>query len=108
MAVVKRFEIYLVNREDTSPDKAKNTRPGLVISPDEMNRHIQSVIIAPIASPNAAYPTRIAFDLLGKERLIVLDQIRTIDKIRLVKKIGTLDDDIQLKVLETLREMFAE
>ncbi len=106
--MVKRFEIYLINRDDTSPDQAKNTRPGLIISPDEMNRHIQSVIIAPIASANAASPTRIAFELLGKDRMIVLDQIRTVDKVRLVKKIGEIDDAARIKVLETLREMFAD
>ena len=108
MAMVKRFEIYLVNLDKTAPDEAKNTRPGLIISPDDMNRHIQTVVIAPITSTNAIYPTRIRFDLLGKERLIVLDQIRTIDKIRLVKKIGTIDELTQTKVLETLQEIFAE
>lgn len=108
MAVVKRFDIYLVNRDKTSPDEAKNTRPGLVVSPDEMNRHVQSVIIAPITSTNVIYPTRIPFELLGKERLIVLDQIRAVDKVRLVKKIGSLDELTQTKVLETLQEIFAE
>ncbi len=106
--MVKRFEIYLVNRDDTSPDEAKNTRPGLIISPDEMNRHVQSVIVAPITSTNVIYPTRISFELLGKERLIVLDQIRTVDKARLVKKIGNVDELTQAKVMETLREMFTE
>lgn len=106
--MVKRFEIYLVNLDKTSPDEAKNTRPGLIISPDDMNRHIQTVVIAPITSTNVIYPTRIPYDLLGKERLIVLDQIRTIDKIRLVKKIGKIDELTQTKVLETLQEIFAE
>lgn len=106
--MVKRFEIYLVNRDETSPDEAKNTRPGLIISPDEMNRHVQSVIVAPITSTNVIYPTRISFELLGKERLIVLDQIRTVDKIRLVKKIGNIDELTQAKVMETLREMFTQ
>lgn len=106
--MVKRFEIYLVNRDSTSADAAKNTRPGLVISPDEMNRHVQSVITAPITSTNVIYPTRISFELLGKERQIVLDQLRTVDKVRLVKKIGSLDEPTQIKVLETLQEMFAE
>jgi mRNA interferase MazF len=108
MAMVKRFEIYLVNRDHTSPDEAKNTRPGLIVSPDEMNRHVQSVIIAPVSSTNVTYPTRISFDLLGKERQIVLDQIRTVDKVRLVKKIGVLDELSRAKVLATLQEMFAE
>lgn len=106
--MVKRFEIYLVNRDDTSPDEAKNTRPGLIISPDEMNRHVQSVIVAPVTSTNVIYPTRISFELLGKERLIVLDQIRTVDKTRLVKKIGKVDELTQAKVMETLREMFTQ
>jgi len=106
--MVKRFEIYLVNRDNTSAGDAKNTRPGLIISPDEMNRHVQSVIIAPVSSTGVIYPTRISFELLGKERQIVLDQIRTVDKMRLVKKIGVLDELSQTKVLETLQEMFAE
>jgi mRNA interferase MazF len=106
--MVKRFEVYLVNLDDEPSKDAKNTRPAVVISPDEMNRNIGHVIIAPISSPTAKYPTRISVELLNNERSIVLDQIRTVDKDRLVKKIGDIGKAARGKTLDRLQEMFAE
>ena len=106
--MVKRFEVYLVNLDDAPSKDAKNTRPAVVISPDEMNRNVGHVIIAPISSPTAKYPTRISIELLNNERSIVLDQIRTVDKERLVKKIGDIGKAARGKTLERLQEMFAE
>jgi mRNA interferase MazF len=91
-----------------SSDEAKNTRPCVVISPNEMNKHIESVIIAPISSANKKYPTRVPFDFLNKKRAIVLDQLRTVEKQRLVKKIGDVKGKTKGKVLDILQEMFAE
>ena len=106
--MVSRFDVYLVNL-DTEPSKdAKNTRPCVVISPDEMNRNISNVIIAPLSARSANYPTRISVIFLNNERVIVLDQIRTVDKVRLVKKIGEIEKDIQKETLERLQEMFAK
>lgn len=106
--MVKRFDIFLLNLDENLSNDAKNSRPCVVISPDEMNQNIDSVIVAPLSSVNRKYPTRILFDFLGKERAVVLDQIQTIEKIRLVKKIGAIEEEIQMQILEILQEMFAE
>lgn len=105
--MVKRFEIYLFNLDANSADDAKNTRPCVVISPDEMNKHIESVVIAPISTVDKNYPTRINFDFLNKKRTVVLDQIRTVDKSRLVKKIGDIKGVTKRKILDVLQEMFS-
>ena len=106
--MVKRFDIYLVNLDDEVSNDAKNTRPCVVVSPDEMNDNVPYVIVAPISSGSAAYPTRIPIDLLKSSRYIVLDQIRAVDSERLVKKIAELDAPIRQSLLETLQEFFAE
>lgn len=108
MAMVKRFDVYLVNLDDEPSKDAKNTRPAVIISPDEMNRHLGSVMIAPISAVTEKYPTRIPVELLSSERSIVLDQVRTIDKQRLVKHIGEIEKAARQSVLERLQEMFAE
>ena len=106
--MVNRFDIFLLNLDPEISSDAKNTRPCVVISPDEMNRHISSVIVAPVSSSNRKYPSRIPFEFLEKKRTVVLDQIRTVEKERLVKKIGGLDRTAQNEVLETLQEMFTK
>lgn len=106
--MVKRFEVYLVNLDtEPSPD-AKNTRPCVVISPDELNRHISNVIIAPLSAATTKYPTRVVVDFLNSERAIVLDQLRSVDKIRLVKKIGEIEAAARQETLDRLQELFAE
>jgi mRNA interferase MazF len=104
--MVKRFEIYLFNMDPESADKTKNTRPCVIISPNELNKHLEAVIIAPLSIANKAYPTRIHFDFLNKKRAIVIDQIRTVDKERLVKKIGDVKGNTKRKILDILQEMF--
>jgi len=106
--VVKRFDLYLVNIDEETSKDAKNTRPCVVISPDEMNENVRHVLIAPISSGSAVYPMRIAVDILNSKRYIILDQIRTVDAGRLVKKIGELDKPTQKITLDTLQEFFAE
>lgn len=103
-----RFGIYFVNLDPTIGSEIKKTRPCVIISPDEMNFNISTVIIAPITSKLRNYPTRIPCKVEGKQGQIVLDQIRTVDKIRLFKKVDTLNKAIQMKVLSGLKEMFAE
>jgi mRNA interferase MazF len=105
--VVKRFDIYLVNLDPTIGSEIKKTRPCLVISPNEMNKHINTIIIAPMTTKGKDYPTRIDIKFKGKDGKIVLDQIRTIDKARLIKKSGTIDNKTQEKVLKVLSELFA-
>ncbi len=106
--VAKRFEVYLVNLDPTVGREIKKTRPCLIISPNEMNQHIATVIIAPMTTKGRPYPTRIPCEFQGKEGQIVLDQIRTVDKTRLVRKLGQIDNATQKAVLGLLAEMFAE
>ncbi len=103
-----RFEIYYVNLDPTVGREIKKTRPCVIISPDEMNYNISTVIIAPITSKLHNYPTRVPCKVEGKQGQIVLDQIRTVDKIRLVKKIDSLNKLTRAKVLNVLNEMFSE
>lgn len=106
--MVKRFEVYLVNLDPSPSDDARNTRPCVIVSPDEMNHNLANVIIAPLTSSDKKYPTRIPTNFLNGERSIVLDQIRTVDRVRLVKKIGDIDEAAQKATLDRLQEMFAE
>ncbi len=106
--MVDRFDVYLVNLDAYASKDAKNTRPCIVVSPNEMNHNIQNVIIAPLSSVSVKYPTRITVNFLNNERAIVLDQLRTVDKVRLVKKIGEIEKGVQKETLERLQEMFAE
>ena len=105
--VVRRFDIHLVNLDPTIGHEIKKTRPCLVISPDEMNDHIATVIVAPLTAKRRNYPTRVPCKFKRKLGEVVLDQIRTVDKARLVNKLGILDGKTQLRVLEVLAEMFA-
>lgn len=105
--VVKRFEVYLFNLDPTVGAEMQKTRPCVVISPDEMNRHVATVIVAPLKTQGRAYPTRIVCNFDGKAGMVVLDQLRTVDKVRLVKRLGRLTSSEQKAVLATLAEMFA-
>lgn len=104
--VVKRFDVFLVNLDPTIGSEIRKTRPCLVISPDEMNRHIATVIVAPMTTKGRVYPTRVSCQFQGKEGQVVLDQIRTIDKLRLIRRLGRLKKEAQAEVLSTLAEMF--
>lgn len=104
---IKRFEVFLVSLDPTVGSEIKKTRPALVISPDEMNKHIKTVIIAPMTTKSRTYPTRVTCEFSGKEGQIVLDQLRTVDKVRLVKKLGSIDSKTQRLVSQSLIEMFA-
>jgi mRNA interferase MazF len=106
--VVKRFEVYLVSLDPTVGTEIRKTRPCLIISPDEMNRHISTVIVAPMTTQGRSYPTRVACRFQGKDGQIVLDQIRTVDKTRLVTRLGRISLSAQKAVLAVLAEMFAE
>ncbi|MCL4506897.1 MAG: type II toxin-antitoxin system PemK/MazF family toxin [Chloroflexi bacterium] len=106
--VVKRFDVYLVSLDPTVGSEIKKTRPCLIISPAEMNRYIATVIVAPMTTQGQAYPTRVACRFQGREGQVVLDQIRTVDKARLVKRLGHISLSAQKVVLSVLAEMFAE
>jgi mRNA interferase MazF len=104
---INRFEVYLVNLDPTVGSEIKKTRPCLVVSPDEINHNIRTVIVAPMTTRGQAYPTRVACRFKGKNGQIVLDQIRTVDQKRLLKKMGQLDGNTSESVLDVLQEMFA-
>ena len=106
--VVARFDVFLVTLDPTVGSEIQKTRPCLIISPDEMNLHFVTAIVAPITTKGKPYPSRIPVNFEGKDGYIVLDQIRTVDKTRLIKKLGSIDLDSQKAVLNTLAEMFAE
>jgi len=105
--VVNRFDVYLTNLAPTVGSEIQKTRPCLVISPDEMNRHIRTVIVAPMTTAGKDYPTRIPCKFKNKKGQIVLDQIRTIDKTRLIKKLGSINAETQLEVISILQRLFA-
>ena len=104
---VNRFDVYLVNLDPTIGREIRKTRPCLVVSPDEMNRYIHTVIVAPMTTKGRSYPTRIPCRFKGKEGQVVLDQLRTVDTKRLVKKLGRLSRRTNEAVLAILDEMCA-
>ncbi len=105
--VANRFDVFLVGLDPTVGSEIQKTRPCLVVSPDEMNENIRAVIIAPMTSATKEYPTRVSCRFRKKTGQVVLDQIRTIDKSRLIRKLGTIDSKAQLDVVSVLQRMFA-
>ena len=105
--VVNRFDVYLINLDPTVGSEIQKARPCLIISPDEMNRHIRTVIVAPMTTAGKDYPTRVLCKFKNKKGQIVLDQIRTIDKTRLIKKLGSINPETQLEVISLLQRLFA-
>lgn len=108
MGMVTQYNVYLVNLDPTIGHEIKKTRPCLVISPDEMNYNIGTVIIAPMTTKSHSYPTRIPVHFEGKDGWIVLDQIRTVDKIRLVKRLGKINSKEISNVKNTIKEMLVD
>ncbi len=106
--VINRFDVFLISLDPTRGSEIRKTRPCLVISPDEMNEHIGTVIVAPMTTKGRAYPSRVTCIFEGKRGQIVLDQIRTVDKTRLLRRLGKVSAPVQVKVLDTLQEMFAK
>ena len=106
--VVRRFDVDLIALDPTIGSEIQKTRPCLVISPDEMNRHLKTLIVAPMTTQGRAYPSRVSCRFQGKSGQIVLDQLRTADRTRLVRKIGRISAPTQRAVLGLLGEMFAE
>ncbi len=105
---LKQYAIFLINLDPTVGHEIKKTRPCLIISPDEMNRHLQTVMIAPMTTKSHAYPSRVSLFFKGKKAWIVLDQIRTVDRDRLVKELGKIDSGSVLSVKKVIREMLVE
>jgi mRNA interferase MazF len=104
---INRFEVYLINLDPTVGSEIKKTRPCLVVSPDEINHNVRTVIVAPLTTGGQPYPTRVPCRFKGKNGQVVLDQIRTVDRSRLIKKLGKIDGKTAAAVLDVLQEMFA-
>ena len=105
---MNQFDVFLVALDPTLGSEIKKTRPCLIVSPNEANRHLATVIVAPMTTKGRVYPTRISCTFQGKQGQIVLDQLRTVDKVRLVKRLGRIGPASQGAALEALAEMFAE
>jgi mRNA interferase MazF len=108
MTTYSQYEIVVVNLDPTVGSEIKKKRPCLVVSPNEMNEHLATIVICPITSQSKNYPTRIRFDLEGQTNWIVIDQIRTIDQSRITKTIGYLEDETIEKVKTTIKETFVD
>lgn len=106
--MVAQYDVYLINLDPTIGSEIKKTRPCVVISPDEMNRHLATVIIAPLTTKSHSYPSRIEISFQKKTAWIVLDQIRTVDKRRLVKRLGTIDESAIQNTKTVIREMLVD
>jgi mRNA interferase MazF len=100
-------EVWLVSLDPTQGSEIQKTRPCLVVSPNEMNRHLRTVIIAPMTTIERSYPTRVSVTFQGKRGQIALDQIRAVDRLRLVKRLGTVSQRTARTVLTVLGEIFA-
>lgn len=105
--MVNRFDVFLINLDEEVTDDPKNTRPAVIVSPDELNNNLATVIVAPLASTKAQYPTRVPVNFLNSERFVILDQIRTVDKERLVKRIGEIEKRSQEATVNRLLELFS-
>lgn len=103
---VARGEVWLVNLDPTVGSEIRKTRPAVIISPPEMHDHVRTVLIAPMTTGSRAAPFRVEVTLQGKRGLILLDQVRAVDKVRLVKRLGTVSDETLKATLTTLGEIF--
>ena len=106
--VIKQYEVYLISLDPTIGHEIKKARPCVIISPNEMNKNISTVIIAPLTTQSHFYPTRTPLKFTGKEALIVLDQLRTVDRKRLIKKLGKIEQVIINQVKSIIKEMLVD
>lgn len=106
--VVAQYDVFLIDLDPTRGHEIQKTRPCLVVSPDEMNRNIGTVIVAPMTTKSHTYPSRVEVHFQGKQGWVVLDQIRTVDKVRLVKKLGKIGAEEVSQVKASLREMLVD
>lgn len=106
--MVNRFDVFLVSLDPTIGAEIQKTRPCVVISPDQMNRNMRTVLIAPMTSKGRDYPMRVACQFENKPGEVILDQIRGVDKRRLIKRLGRVSDAEGQLILKVLMEMFAE
>jgi mRNA interferase MazF len=106
--VIHQYEVYLINLDPTIGHEIQKTRPCLIISPNEMNFSIKTIIIAPMTTSSHKYPTRVKINFQKKKGRVVLDQLRTVDRARLVKKLGTIKNNEIEKIKSVLQEMLVD
>jgi mRNA interferase MazF len=106
--VIRQYEVYLISLDPTIGHEIKKARPCVIISPDEMNKNISTVIIAPLTTQSRFYPTRIPLKFAEKEVWIVLDQLRTVDRKRLIKKLGEIEQKTINQVKSIIKEMLVD
>ncbi len=106
--VMEQYDVFLISLDPTIRHEIKKARPCVIISPDEMNKYISTIIIAPMTSRSHSYPTRIPVKFKGKEGWVVLDQIRAVDKRRLIKKLGRIDQETINTIKSIIREMLVD
>ncbi|MBM9548925.1 type II toxin-antitoxin system PemK/MazF family toxin [Leptospira sp. 201903074] len=106
--VIHQYDIYLINLDPIVGFEIKKSRPCIVISPNEMNQYIGTVMIAPMTTRSRSYPTRVDITFQGKKGAIVLDQIRTVDKTRLIQKLGSTDPKTIQKIKKVIQEMLVD
>ncbi len=106
--VINQYDVFLISLDPTIGHEIKKTRPCLVISPNEMNHTIRTVIIAPMTTKSRAYPTRVPVQFEGKTGWIVLDQIRAVDNLRLIKKLGSITKKEMIQVKAVIKEMLVD
>lgn len=104
---MNRFEVWLVNLDPTIGSEIQKTRPAIIVSPDELNRHLRTVVVVPLTT-GKTYPFRVATKVAGKPGVAAVDQIRTVDKQRLVKKVGTIAGQTRQNLLNALAALFAD
>lgn len=107
MVIPRRFEVWLVPLNPTRGSEIRQTRPCVVVSPDELNRNLQTIIVAPMTTTIRAYPSRVQVVFAGKSGAVALDQIRTVDRNRLRRRLGTLPSGKAHEICDVLVEMFA-
>ena len=105
--MVRQFEVYLVSLDPTQGSEIKKTRPALVISPNEMNQTLKTVLVAPMTTTLRNFPSRVKTTFQGKKGDIALDQMRAVDRSRLIKKLGAIHQAAAEKTLAVLQEMFS-
>ena len=106
--VIRQYDVFLIALDPTIGHEIKKSRPCVIISPDEMNKFIETVIIAPMTTKTKGYPTRVPITFKRKEGWIVLDQLRTVDKKRLIQNLGKVDQKTVLKIKSVIKEMLVD
>jgi len=103
-----QYQVVIVNLDPTVGSEIKKTRPCVIVSPDEMNKYLRTVTIVPVTSQTKAYPTRVEITLQGNQNWAVIDQIRTIDKSRVTKIVGSLTDEESSQIKQVIKETFVD